>query len=132
MYSYLYGALCAYVKSNEFCRCRWHTSRGYVYNTGILVLWSTSSQSQGKRNFFLLRFSGLGSEIMIILRHSSKGKSTKALLQIFRPEAGLTIWSKHFEALFKKDCDAWSIFIKQSNESWYLELLTKSSWQIYE
>ena len=28
-----------YTKSNDFCRCRWHTSRGYVYNTVILVQW---------------------------------------------------------------------------------------------
>ena len=38
LYSYLYGALCAYIKNNEFCLCIWHISQGYVYNTDILVL----------------------------------------------------------------------------------------------
>ena len=45
MYSNLYSALCAYIKSNEFCQCRWHISQGFVYNTGILVLWNTPNPS---------------------------------------------------------------------------------------
>ena len=34
----VYGALCAYIRSNVFCRWRWHTFRFYAYNTGILIL----------------------------------------------------------------------------------------------
>ena len=35
LHSFLYGALCGYIKSTEFCRCRWHTSWGSVNYTLI-------------------------------------------------------------------------------------------------
>ena len=50
LYSCLYGALCAYIRSNEFCRCRWHISQGYVYNTGILILCTDPRQTNTRHD----------------------------------------------------------------------------------
>ena len=33
----VHGALCAYIKSNEFYRCTWHTSCGYVYTRKLVL-----------------------------------------------------------------------------------------------
>ena len=41
----VYVVLCAYIRSNVFCWCRWHTFRFYAYNTGILILCSFPSRN---------------------------------------------------------------------------------------
>ena len=97
LYSYLYGALCAYIKSTEFCWCRWHTSRGYLYNTGILILWFKLSfyeisliiiecvlydKSRIKGcSLYLSLFKGIHTFILIIHRKKSLDYSTKLYQQ---------------------------------------------------
>ena len=55
----VYGALCAYIRSNVFYRCRWHTFRFYAYNTGILILWYDPAIPQINNRYALSLFSQL-------------------------------------------------------------------------